>query len=54
MIRHRGDVRQPSTLEAGLETLLSDYAPNILPVDIEISQMWGMLRAPIQRKNWTS
>ncbi|KVO08024.1 type II toxin-antitoxin system VapC family toxin [Burkholderia ubonensis] len=46
MIRHRGDARQASTLEAWLETLLSDYAPNILPVDIEISQVWGMLRAP--------
>ncbi|RQS76886.1 type II toxin-antitoxin system VapC family toxin [Burkholderia sp. Bp8963] len=46
LIRHRGDARQASKLEAWLTTILSDYAPNILPVDIEISQMWGHLRVP--------
>ncbi len=29
-----------------MATILSGYAPNILPVDIEISQMWGHLRVP--------
>ncbi|MBN3791511.1 type II toxin-antitoxin system VapC family toxin [Burkholderia sp. Ac-20353] len=46
LIRHRGDARQASKLDAWLTTILSDYAPNILPVDIEISQMWGHLRVP--------
>ena len=46
LIRHRGDTRQASMLEAWMATILSGYAPNILPVDIEISQMWGHLRVP--------
>ncbi|MFP3334726.1 VapC toxin family PIN domain ribonuclease, partial [Pseudomonas sp. SIMBA_064] len=27
-------------------TILSGYASNILPVDIETAQMWGHLRVP--------
>ena len=46
MIRHRGDTQQASMLEAWLATILSDYAPNILPVDIDVGQMWGHLRVP--------
>ncbi|MGS0891309.1 PIN domain-containing protein [Burkholderia stagnalis] len=46
LIRHRGDHRQASALEAWLETILSAYAPNILSVDLEIGQMWGRLRVP--------
>ncbi len=44
-IRHRGDLRQASTLEAWLTAMLADYASNILPVDFEIAQMWGKLRS---------
>lgn len=46
LIRHRGDLRQASALEAWLATLLSDYAPNILPIDIDVGQLWGHLRVP--------
>ena len=37
-----------------MATILSGYAPNILPVDIEISQMWGICACPIRRTNSTS
>ncbi|SPU75833.1 PilT protein domain-containing protein [Burkholderia cepacia] len=46
LIRHRGDHPQASALEAWVATILAGYAPNILPVDIEISQTWGHLRVP--------
>lgn len=46
LIRHRGDHSQASALEAWIAMILSGYAPNILPVDIETSQMWGHLRVP--------
>ncbi|MGU7768847.1 PIN domain-containing protein [Burkholderia sp. MR1-5-21] len=46
LIRHRGDLRQATALERWLGTILSDYAPNILPVDIDVGQMWGHLRVP--------
>lgn len=46
LIRHRGDLRQASTLDAWLATILSDYAPNILPIDIDVGQLWGHLRVP--------
>ncbi|MBN3819998.1 type II toxin-antitoxin system VapC family toxin [Paraburkholderia sp. Se-20369] len=46
LIRHRGDARQASRLDAWLATILSDYAPNILSIDIEIGQLWGHLRVP--------
>ncbi|RQS08742.1 type II toxin-antitoxin system VapC family toxin [Burkholderia sp. Bp9002] len=46
LIRHRGDLRQASALDAWLGALLSDYAPNILPVDIDVGQLWGHLRVP--------
>ncbi|MGZ2747722.1 PIN domain-containing protein [Burkholderia stagnalis] len=46
LIRHRGDLPQASALEAWLATLLSDYAPNILPIDIDVGQLWGHLRVP--------
>ena len=46
VIRHRGDYPQASALEAWMAAILSGYASNILPVDIETSQMWGHLRVP--------
>ena len=46
LIRHRGDHPQASALEAWMATILSGYASNILPVDIETAQMWGHLRVP--------
>jgi predicted nucleic acid-binding protein len=46
MIRHRGDTRQASVLDAWLATVMRDYASNILAVDAEIGQLWGHLRAP--------
>lgn len=46
MIRHRGDSRQASMLEAWLAAIMSDYAPNILPIDIEVGQVRGHLRVP--------
>ncbi|WP_175966231.1 type II toxin-antitoxin system VapC family toxin [Burkholderia sp. BCC0322] len=46
MIRRRGDTQQASTLDAWLAALMSDYAPNILPIDIDVGQLWGHLRAP--------
>ena len=33
-------------LEGGLGTVLSDFAQNILPVDADVSQVWGRLRVP--------
>ncbi|MEB2536165.1 VapC toxin family PIN domain ribonuclease, partial [Burkholderia sp. BCCIQ04A] len=35
LIRHRGDHSQASALEAWVAMILSGYAPNILPVDVE-------------------
>ncbi|WP_257251004.1 type II toxin-antitoxin system VapC family toxin [Burkholderia cepacia] len=46
LIRHRGDHPQASALEAWMAAILAGYAPNILPVDVEVSQMWGHLRVP--------
>ena len=44
MIRRRGDSQQASTLDAWLAALMSDYASNILPIDIDVGQLWGHLR----------
>jgi predicted nucleic acid-binding protein len=46
LIRYRGDHPQAAALETWMATILSGYASNILPVDIETSQMWGHLRVP--------
>jgi hypothetical protein len=45
-IRHRGDAPQAQQLEAWLQTILTEYADGILPIDAEIAQLWGRLRAP--------
>ena len=46
LIRHRGDALQAQQLEAWLQTVLTEYADCILPMDEEIAQIWGRLRVP--------
>ena len=46
LIRHRGDKIQAESLEAWLQTMLDDYADNILDFTATESQVWGCLRAP--------
>ncbi len=46
LIRHRGDAQQANKLEIWLQTILSDYADNILDFTAEESQVWGRLRVP--------
>ena len=46
LIRHRGDAPQAQQLEAWLQTVLTEYADCILPIDEEIAQLWGRLRVP--------
>ncbi len=46
LIRHRGDTRQADKLETWLQTILTDYADNILDFTAEESQVWGRLRVP--------
>jgi hypothetical protein len=46
LIRHRGDTLQARQLEAWLQTVLTEYADCILPMDEEVAQLWGRLRVP--------
>lgn len=46
LIRHRGDAAQARSLEAWLQLVLQEYESNILPIDAEVSQIWGYLRVP--------
>jgi len=46
LIRHRGDTVQAKKLETWLQTILTDYADNILDFSVEESQVWGRLRVP--------
>lgn len=46
LIRHRGDTVQADKLEAWLQTILVDYADNILDFTVGESQVWGRLRVP--------
>lgn len=46
LVRDRGDVRQAKQLETWLHTVLTDYADCILPMDVDIAQIWGRLRVP--------
>ena len=39
LIRYRGDVPQAQQLEAWLQTVLTEYADCILPMDEEITQL---------------
>jgi toxin FitB len=45
-IRHRGDQPQAARLEQWLERVVIDYSDNILPIDIDVAQIWGRLRVP--------
>ncbi|TKC82605.1 type II toxin-antitoxin system VapC family toxin [Trinickia terrae] len=46
LIRHRGDAKQTALLEKWFNALVSDFAHHILPIDADIGQVWGALRAP--------
>jgi toxin FitB len=46
LIKHRKDFAQAQMLEAWLQTLLGDYASNILNFGSEEAQVWGRLRVP--------
>lgn len=46
IIRHRGDRQQADRLDAWLQTVLRDYAENILDFTQEAAQVWGRLRVP--------
>ncbi|RWA51283.1 DNA-binding protein [Cupriavidus sp. UYMSc13B] len=46
LIRHRGDTAQAAVLEQWLATVLEDFARQVLPVDADVAQVWGQLRAP--------
>ncbi|RKE39414.1 hypothetical protein B0G76_5830 [Paraburkholderia sp. BL23I1N1] len=44
LVRHRGDAAQANLLETWLQTILIEYAQNILPIDEDVGQVWGRLR----------
>jgi hypothetical protein len=46
LIRHRGDLSQADLLERWLETVVSDYAEQILDFTSLEAQVWGGLRVP--------
>lgn len=46
LIRYRGDALQARRLERWLQSILTDFAANILDVDADIAQLWGRLCAP--------
>jgi predicted nucleic acid-binding protein len=46
LIRRRGDTRQARHLETWLAVVLDTYSDNILEVDADVAQTWGVLRAP--------
>jgi len=46
LIRTRGDTRQANLIEKWFVSILEDYTDFILPIDEEIAQLWGHLRAP--------
>lgn len=46
LIKQRGDTAQAEQLERWLATTLEAHADSILPIDPEIAQLWGCLRAP--------
>ncbi|MGO9363517.1 MAG: PIN domain-containing protein, partial [Rhodomicrobium sp.] len=43
LIRHRGDSGQAELLEAWLNSILEQFAQNILPFDADAAQVWGRL-----------
>jgi hypothetical protein len=46
LIRQRGDQTQARALEAWLQSLLDDYADNMLDFGRDEAQVWGRLRVP--------
>jgi predicted nucleic acid-binding protein len=46
LIRRRSDQAQALTLEAWLQSLLDDYADNMLDFGRDEAQVWGRLRVP--------
>jgi predicted nucleic acid-binding protein len=46
LIRHRGVTAQAELLEAWLNSILEQFAENILPFDADAAQVWGRLRVP--------
>jgi len=46
LIKHRGETLQADKLEIWLQTILTDYADNIIDFAVEESQVWGRLRVP--------
>lgn len=46
LIRQRGDQAQAGALEIWLQSLLDDYADNMLDFGRDEAQVWGRLRAP--------
>lgn len=45
-IRHRGDRVQTQKLETWLQAFIKNYHNAILPIDDEVTQVWGRLRVP--------
>ncbi len=46
LIRHRGDGGHAQRLETWLGVILDMYSDKILPLDVDIAQVWGRLRVP--------
>jgi toxin FitB len=46
LIRYRGDDAQALQLENWLESMLNEYAFNILGFEADAAQLWGKLRVP--------
>ena len=46
LIRHRGDTRQASLLDAWLTSVLRDFDDHILDFSHDEAQVWGRLRVP--------
>ena len=46
LVQHRGDFAQAQALENWLQTILDNYAENILDFGREEAQVWGKLRVP--------
>ena len=46
LIRVRGDLQQAEHLERWLVQVRSDFANRILPIDLDVAELWGKLRVP--------
>lgn len=46
LIRRRGGRRQAHRLDYWLETIVEDYAEQILGIDADVAQLWGVLELP--------